>query len=435
MNRSHSHARLIAATIVAFGVVLAVLALLNRGETPATTPSAAAEVRPPSAPLDAEIDRLQGQLRANPQAPQVQVALATVYLQKARETGDPVFFERADPLLRQAAKRAPRYAEVFVQQGTLALARHEFAAALPLGRRARRLAPGTVAPYPVLVDALVELGRYDEAERALQRMVDLRPNLAAYARVSYFRELHGDLDGAVEAMRFAVAAGGPTVENTAYVQSLLGGLELARGRAAAARRAFASSLAAIPGYAPARAGRARVLALEGDLPAAIEIWRDLVASDPLPDYGLELGEAELAAGQPAAGARDLALVPAQAARLPEARRPNPETAVFDADHGSPRDALTSARRAWRVAPSVRAADALGWALTRSGRPREGHSWARRALRLGSVDPTFLLHAGLTAEALGRADEARGHLRRALTYGLGTLPWQALRARDALGRLS
>ena len=69
MNRSHSRVRLIAATIVAFGVVLAVLALLNRGETPATTPSAAAEVRPPSAPLDAEIDRLQGQLRANPQAP------------------------------------------------------------------------------------------------------------------------------------------------------------------------------------------------------------------------------------------------------------------------------------------------------------------------------------------------------------------------------
>ena len=49
----------------------------------------------------------------------------------------------------------------------------------------------------VTVDALVELGRYDEAATALQRMVDLKPNLAAYARVSYFRELHGDLDGAL----------------------------------------------------------------------------------------------------------------------------------------------------------------------------------------------------------------------------------------------
>ena len=40
-------------------------------------------------------------------------------------------------------------------------------------------------------------------------MIDRRPNLAGYARVSYVRELRGDLPGAVEAMRLAVAAGGP----------------------------------------------------------------------------------------------------------------------------------------------------------------------------------------------------------------------------------
>ena len=32
-------------------------------------------------------------------------------------------------------------------------------------------------------------------------MVDLKPNLDSYARVSYFRELHGDVPGAIEAMR------------------------------------------------------------------------------------------------------------------------------------------------------------------------------------------------------------------------------------------
>ena len=79
--------------------------------------------------------------------------------------------------------------------GSLANARHDFRAGLRYGERARAAAPGVVKPYGVIVDAQVELGRYDAAERTLQRMVDLKPNLSSYARVSYFRELHGDLRG------------------------------------------------------------------------------------------------------------------------------------------------------------------------------------------------------------------------------------------------
>ena len=81
--------------------------------------------------------------------------------------------------------------------GTTSAARSSWAAA-----------PARIGAF-VRVDALVELGRYDEAERELQAMIDRKPNLAAYARVSYLRELRGDLEGAAEAMRFAVAAGGP----------------------------------------------------------------------------------------------------------------------------------------------------------------------------------------------------------------------------------
>ena len=80
---------------------------------------------------------------------------------------------------------------------------------------------------------------------------------------------------------------------------------------------------------------------------------------------------------------------------------------------------------------MRSADALGWALTRSGDPRGGLRWARRALRLGSLDPTFRFHAGAAALAAGRRTEGRRQLRIALAHGLDAHPWQAARARRAL----
>ena len=123
---------------------------------------------------------------------------------------------------------------------------------------------------------------------------------------------------------------------------------------------------------------------------------------------IALGEAELAAGRRAAARQDFALVRrrAAAARSTSGVNTDTELAVFEANHGSPARAVALARRAWAAAPSVRSADALGWALTRAGRPREGLRWAQRALRLGSRDPLFLYHAGIARAAAGRPGLAR-----------------------------
>ncbi|MEN3284691.1 MAG: hypothetical protein V7607_5831, partial [Solirubrobacteraceae bacterium] len=275
----------------------------------------------------------------------------------------------------------------------------------------------------VLVDALVELGRYDDAGRALQEMVDRRPDLAAYARVSYFRELHGDLDGAVRAMQAAVSAGGDVPENEAYVRSLLGALELQRGQVDAAARSYRAALQAVPAYVPAEAGLAKVDVARGSLGRAIRRLRGVVARLPLPEHVVALAEGEQAAGRATASRRDLDLARAEQRLLTRSGvNTDVETAIFEADHGAPARAVELARRAWKAAPSVRSADALGWALTRSGRAREALPWAARALRLGSKDPAFNLHAGLAARAAGERALASRRLavaragRAALTAG-------------------
>ena len=165
---------------------------------------------------------------------------------------------------------------------------------------------------------------------------------------------------------------------------------------------------------------------------AIAARRRIADRLPLPEYVIALGEAELAAGRVAAGRRDLALVGAEERLLRAAGvDTDVELAIFEADHGDRQRAVALARRAWAQAPSVRAADALGWSLTRAGDPREGLRWARRALRLGTLDPLLRAHAGLSALAAGRRAEGRRQIRTAFAHGLGGWPWQAQRARRAL----
>ena len=426
--------RLLAAVIAAFGLALALLSGLQRDVLPAA-PAGAALAAPerPRAGTQVEIARLQGAARRSPEATGPRVELAAAYLQRARETGDPSLYGRADALLSGALAGEPRNTGALVERAGLALSRHDFRGGLELARRAQRLEPASVAALPALVDALVELGRHHEAERTLQRLLDFKPNLSAYARVSYLRELRGDLRGAASALALAAAAGGPAAENAAAIEVLRGDLALVRGRRASARTAYAKALGLVPDYAPAEAGNARLAAYAGDLRGAIARWRRLVARLPLPEYAIALGEAELAAGQARAGREDLALVSAEQGLLGRAGvNTDAELAVFEADHGDRARALRLARRAWAAAPGLRSADALSWALTRTGEPRAGLEWARRARRLGSADPLFAYHAAVAARATGDRRTSRRLLRFALTHGLAARPWQARAARRLLG---
>jgi tetratricopeptide (TPR) repeat protein len=416
-----------------FAATLAALAVASsrHSSAPSLAPQPAF-VPATSQSTDARIASLQANVKAQPKDPRGYASLAQAYLQKVRETGDAAFYTRADAVLRSALRIDPRSPDAVVVAGTLALARHDFAAALRLARRARVLAPELAAPYAVLVDALIELGQYEQAGRALQRWVDIKPTLASYARVSYWRELHGDLAGAVDAIRAAISAGGDVAENGAYVQTLLGNLELTRGHSAAAQEAYRAALARFAAYVPAQAGLARVAAQRGYLASAIRRYRIVVARLPLPEYVVNLGETELAAGRGFAARHDFALVGAEERLLRAAGvDTDVDLAVFEASHGSPGRGVELARRAWAAAPSVRSADALGWALTRSGHPRQGLRYARRALRLGSRDPLFLYHAAVAARAADRDRLAQLWLRRALAGNPRFSPLYAPKARRML----
>jgi len=409
MTATLAMSRLVAPLAV-FGAVLAVMVALNGGAASPPALSAGADLGRPSGDL---LRDARAAVRAAPTSAGAYASLGDAYLSRARESGDPGFYSRAERSFDAALRRDARDVGALIGAGTLAGLRHDFNAQLRQGLAARAVAPALARPLTVVADAQIELGHYPAAERSIQRLVDLKPGLPSYARVSYFRELSGDADGAVMAMRLAVSAGGSPAD-TAYVQTLLGDLELARGRTGAARDAYRSALRDVPSSPQALIGLARIDVASGALqPAAARLRR---STDRLPlTTGLTLlAEVELAAGRTRAGRADLAAARAQHELLGRGgTRPDAEAVLFEANHGSPARAVELGRRVWRGAPSIRPADALGWALTRAGRPQAGLAWSRRALETGSRDPLFRLHAGVAARRVGRGREAAVHFALAL----------------------
>src|SRR5262245_387739 len=301
----------LAAAALAFAAVFFGVRALDGSS--ASLPGSPAEVAVregelPSATTAQRIEGLQAEVRQTPSDPEAYVQLGLAYLQQVRETGDPSFYPRAQGVLEQALRIAAHDCTAASGLGSLALARHDFRGALALGERAARIDPGVARNYGVIADAEVELGRYEAAARTLQHYVDVKPELSSYARVSYFRELHGDLPGALAAMRLAVTAGGGTAENVGYVQSLVGKLQFDGGDYAAAERAYRAALTTDPGFPAAIAGLARVEAARGDYDPAIKRLRGLVQRLPLPEYVIALGDTERAAGLNGAAERDYRLV-------------------------------------------------------------------------------------------------------------------------------
>ena len=430
------------APVAAFAVTLALLSAAQ-GDGGAAAPTVQLD-RPGPASVDAgpgasteeTIAATLAAIEVEPGDAALQASLGDLYYQRGRETADSAWNEKAHESYGEALRLDPDNAQAILGMGTLALAKHDFAGGLRQGQAALALEPSSSRPYAAIVDGQVELGRYAAAARSLDQMVTLKPNLASYSRISYFRELHGDLDGALEAMRLAVSAGGGSAENVAYVETLLGNLEFQRGEIGAAGTAYRTALARVPDSLPAQTGLATVQAANGNLDAAIDRYKGVVATSAVHEYHVLLLEAELAAGNTAAAEREIASIREnQAAERASGANTDQELAIFEAEYGSKSRAVELGRAAVKDAPSVQNADAYSWALTSAGRGDAALRWAKKSLRTGWLDPLVRYHAGMAAKLAGRDGLAKRWLTQALERNPNFSPLHAPRARRALQSLS
>ena len=386
--------------------------------------------------LGRTIDELEARVETDPTDVLGLTELGSAYLQLARETGDPTVYGRAERALDAALDLESNNVDALVAAGVLALARHDFAEGLEHGERAVELDPSNPGGLGVLADAQTELGLYDEALASVQAMLDLNPDLSSYARVSYQRELHGQLDGAIEAMEKSFDAGVAGSENAEYVRVLIGNLHFSRGEIDVAERIYEDSLAARPDFVYALAGLARVRAAQGQTDEAVELFDAVIARNPLPEFVVSLGETLEGAGRAEEAQRQYELVGAiEQLFMANGVDVDLDLALFEANHGDdPARAVELARGAYERTPNIRAADALGWALYRAGEFEEAGEYAAESLSLGFLDASFYYHAGAIAAAAGDNELARQHLEQALALNPSFSPLYGPAARKLLDEL-
>ena len=413
----------LAVTTVALAATAILLGGALRGGSSAATPlPAAAEASGESlqtgfTPGDTAglVARLQAALRVNPRDTRSLDLLGLAYQQRARETGDPTYYTKSEGVLREALAYSPRALLATSGLGSLALSRHRFREALVLGRRARAISPTTARNYGVIGDALAELGRYDAAFRAFDRMAEMRPGLASYARVSHARELIGDVPGAIQAMQLAVDAATGQGEPEAWSRVQLGKIYWSVGRLTPAEAEFRTALRVFPNYPYALDALARVEAARGNARQAIALEQEAVDVQPLPQYVAQLGDLYYSGGQLRLARRQYALIGViERLLVANGVKTDLETALFDVDHRLRlRHALALARKARAERPSIDGDDVLAWALGRSGHCGEALPYSQRALRLGTRDALKLFHRGMIERCLGHGPAGKAFLRRAL----------------------
>lgn len=226
-------------------------------------------------------------LERDPADGEARLALAHLFINEARITGEhghyyPAALEVLDGIQLEKAGEDIHF-RALVARAAVQLSLHDFDTALETAQQAVALNPYNAQIYGALVDANVELGRYEEAIAMADKMVSIRPDLRSYARVSYLREIHGQVEGAIEAMKLAVSAGYPGYEETAWARLTLGKLYEHYGSPGDAEQQYQAILAERPDYPFAIAALGELALEQKDYAKAERLLKQ--ACNIIPEFG------------------------------------------------------------------------------------------------------------------------------------------------------
>jgi tetratricopeptide (TPR) repeat protein len=347
----------------------------------------------------------------------IQLALAEA--SKARLTADLGLYQQAAATVDQALTFDPRSGASLRAKAQLAFSLHDFNGAITSAQAAIGRDPTDDGARGILGDALLEVGRLDDAQATYAAISPASAGPALDARLAHLELVRGHVDRAVQLAQqaFTEASADPDTDLAFYAYQLA---ETARqtGNDALARSSYDAALTARPNDLGSLVGLARIDAYDGNIAAALEGLRHAAAIAPQPDTLALIGDL-LGGSADSAGAdtqystvRAIETLGSTAGTVYDR-----QLLLFELDHGGATDAvLQHARDALAARPDATAHDIVAWALYRLGRPAEALAESRLALASGTRDARILAHTGAIEIAAGDVASGTRDLQAALALG-------------------
>jgi tetratricopeptide (TPR) repeat protein len=295
--------------------------------------------------------------------------------------------------------------------------RHAFEEAALQATKALSADPSDAQSYGIMGDAYYEMGQYDRAQEAYERMIALRKDLYSYSRLAGLKSIRGDVEGAIADLEKAIQDGRENSrpgESIAWIQWQLGMEHFAIGNLKEAEGKFTEALKSHPDYYRALAGLGLVRGSQKRYPEAIDLYRKAIATNPHPNYIAALGDVYQKAGRFDEAQKQYSLIEQMDPKAANKNFDERDLAYFYADHDIKlNESLELAKMELEERKDIYAYDLMAWTLYKNGKPQEALTAITEALKLGTKDAKLFFHAGMIYYRLGEAERAKIYLRRAL----------------------
>ncbi|MDQ6933397.1 MAG: tetratricopeptide repeat protein [Candidatus Eremiobacteraeota bacterium] len=366
--------------------------------------------------------------------------LAGQYMQRYREQGDIDDIRRALVQARRALQLQPQNSsttdDVLASANT---ALHRFKTALKYEQAAMNN-PEDWNGAAQAASLEMELGRYEDARRTLDRIHKFDPKPTIDAVQARYDELTGQLTEARSLIDRGGIAMDSVIDNSAQGRAWFhyraGELAFSSGDLAAAEQDERDALATFPSFSLAYNALARFCWASRDWNCALDAATKGANIVPLPETLGYKADAQRALGDAAGAAQTDSLIFA-IERIGNAYHVSDRLlAIYYSEHGVRLDdALTIARREVTVRGNeIYAQDTLAWAAAMDNHWDEARTAIAKAIRYDTEDPRIQFHAGMIALHFGDKEGARKHLQRAIDLNPQFHPVYADEARSALAKV-